>query len=171
MAKLIIVPVIALTVAGCAALDQLRMFVQPPRFAEAENRPAEIRLLGSSFNRPLGGAGVRVWATVTNPNKFGFTIATLRGSLHLQDTRAADVDLPLGLPLTAGATETFPIDFSISFAELPGLADVIRRAAGRQPVEYRFDGTVGIDAGAYGRPEFGPMTILRGSIRPAQNQP
>ena len=64
MAKLIIVPVIALTMAGCAALEQLRMFVQPPRFAEAQDHPAEIRLLGPSFGRPLGGAGVRVWATV-----------------------------------------------------------------------------------------------------------
>ena len=88
-----LVPALAVVATGCAALEQLRLFVQPPQFAEAENRPAEI-----------------------------------------------------------------------SFADIPGLADAIRRAIGRQPIDYRFDGTVGVDAGQYGRPEFGPMTVLRGTI-------
>jgi hypothetical protein len=153
-----------LVLSACTALDQLRMFVQPPRVEEADNRPAEIRLLGPGPSRPLGGAGVRIWATVTNPNRFGFTLSRLRGQLFLEDSRATEIDLPLGLPLTAGGTETFPIDLSISFADLPGLADVIRRAIGRQPIAYRVDGTIGVDAGRYGQPEFGPLTWLRGEI-------
>ena len=153
-----------LAVPGCTALEQLRMFVQPPRVEEAENRPAEIRLLGPAANRPLGGAGVRIWATVTNPNRFGFTLSRLRGQLYLEDSRATEIDLPLGLPLIAGGTETIPIDLSISFSDLPGLADVIRRAIGRQPIAYRVDGTIGVDAGRYGQPEFGPLTWLRGEI-------
>ena len=165
MLKACVVAVLMLAAAGCATLDQLRQLVQPPRFAEADGRPAEIRLLGPALNRPLGGASVRLWATVTNPNPFGFTLATLRGALHLQDRRASEIDFPLGLPLTAGATETFPIDFSISFADLPALADVIRRAVGGQSLDYRFDGTVGVDAGQFGRPEFGPRTWLSGTVR------
>lgn len=154
-----------LALSACTALEQLRAFVQPPRFEEARDRPAEIRLLGPGANRPLGGAGVRIWASVTNPNGFGFTLSRLRGQLFLEDSLATEIDLPLGLPLTAGATETFPIDLSISFADLPGLADVIRRAIGRQPIAYRVDGTIGVDAGRYGQPEFGPLTWLRGEIR------
>jgi hypothetical protein len=153
-----------LAASACTALEQLRMFVQPPRFEEADGRPAEIRLLGPGPSRPLGGAGIRIWATVTNPNRFGFTLSRLRGQLFLENARATDVDLPLGLPLTAGGTETFPIDLSISFADLPGLADVIRRAIGRQPIAYRVDGTIGVDAGRYGQPEFGPLTWLRGEL-------
>lgn len=164
MARSLCVVTLALVVSACTALGQLGLMVQPPRFEEARDRTAEIRLLGPSVNRPLGGASVRVWTTVTNPNRFGFTLSTLRGHLYLQESSATEVDLPLGLPLTAGAEETFPIDFSISFADLPGLGDAIRRAAGRQPIDYRFEGTVGVDAGRYGRPEFGPMTLLRGTI-------
>ncbi len=165
MVKAFVVVGVMLAAAGCATLEQLRQLVQPPRFTEAEDRPAEIRLLGPALNRPLGGANVRLWATVTNPNPFGFTLATLRGALHLQDRRASDIDLPLGLPLTAGGTETFPIDFSISFADLPALADAIRRAVGGQSIDYRFDGTIGVDAGQYGRPEFGPRAWLSGTVR------
>ena len=165
MAKISFVAAAALLATACTALSQLALIVQPPRFAEARDRPAEIRLLGPSATRPLGGAGVRVWTTVTNPNRFGFTLSTLRGRLFLQESSAAEIDLPLGLPLTPGEEETFPIDFSISFAELPGLGDAIRRAAGRQPIDYSFEGTVGVEAGQYGRPEFGPMTLFRGTIR------
>lgn len=165
MVRAFIVSALALTLAACSWLGDLGFLVQPPRFEEAEDRSAEIRLVGPSLNRPLGGASVRLWATVTNPNRFGFTLSTLRGSLFLQESRAAEVDLPLGLPLGAGLTETFPIDFSISFADLPQLADAIRRAIGNDPLDYRFDGTVGVDAGQYGRPEFGPLTLLRGTLR------
>ena len=59
---------------GCAALEQLRALVQPPRFEEAEGQRAEIRLVGPGANRPLGGAAVRIWTKVTNPNAFGITL-------------------------------------------------------------------------------------------------
>lgn len=114
---------------------------------------------------PVGGAGVRLWARVTNPNSFGFTLGTLRGTLFLEESRSADVDFPLGLPLRAGEETIVPIDLSISFSDLPGLANVIRRAAGRDPIAYRLDGTIGVDAGRFGQPTFGPMTLLTGDIR------
>jgi Late embryogenesis abundant protein len=150
---------------GCAGLDQLRGLVQPPRFEEAPGQPAEIRLLPPGAGLPVGGAGVRLWARVTNPNAFGFTLGTLRGTLFLEESRSATADFPLGLPLTAGADTVIPIDLSVSFSDLPGLASVIRRAVGRQPIAYRFDGTIGVDAGRWGQPTFGPMTLLSGDIR------
>jgi hypothetical protein len=151
---------------GCAELNQLAALVRAPQFEQAADRQAEIRVMGAASGLPLGGAGVRLWARVTNPNPFALTLGTLKGTLYLEDSRAADVDFPLGLPLAAGGESIVPIDLSVSFANLPGLADTIRRAASRQPLAYRLDGTIGVDAGRLGRPTFGPMTLIRGDVRP-----
>ena len=156
---------LAATLAGCAGLDQLRAFVQAPRFEQVPGKPAEIRMMPPRSDLPLGGAGVRLWTRVSNPNAFGLTLGTLRGSLYLEGTRAADADFPLGLPLRAGEETEIPIELSVSFSDLPGLADVIRRAAARQPLDYRLDGTIGVDAGRLGQPVFGPMTLVRGTTR------
>jgi hypothetical protein len=150
---------------SCAALDQLRALVQAPRFEEADGQPAEIRLLPPGSGSSLGGAGVRIWTKVTNPNSFGIRLGTLSGTLFLEGSRAADANFPLGLPLGAGEEHVVPIDLSISFADLPGLANVVRRAANNQPLAYRLDGTIGVDAGRLGTPTFGPMTIIRGDLR------
>jgi len=151
---------------GCAELGRLSALVQPPRFEQATDHRAEIRMTGAGSGLPLGGAGVRLWAKVTNPNPFGLTLGTLKGTLFLEDNRAADVDFPLGLPLAAGAETTVPIDLSVSFANLPGLADSVRRAVNRQALPYRLEGTIGVDAGQLGQPVFGPLTLLQGDIRP-----
>jgi hypothetical protein len=153
---------------SCATLGSLRGLVQAPRFEEAPDQPAQVRVFGPSASQPLGGAGVRIWTRVTNPNPFGLTLGTLRGTLHLESTQAADVDFPLGLPLRSGEETTVPIDLTISFADIPGLANVIRQAAARQPVEYQLKGTIGVDAGSLGRPTFGPMTLLTGELRGAR---
>lgn len=151
--------------AGCAELENLRVFVQPPQFEEAPDLEPSIRLVGPGAGLPMGGAHVRLWARVTNPNPFTLTLGTLRGTLFLEDRRAADASFPLGLPLAARGDTTIPIDLSLSFADLPGLADAVRRAVNRQPLGYRLDGTIGVDAGRLGQPVFGPLTLLRGNIR------
>jgi hypothetical protein len=156
---------IVVMASACAELGGLGGLVQPPRFEQDDAQPAEIRLVGPSLNRPLGGAAVRIWTKVTNPNAFGFTLGMLKGSLLLEGARAADADFPLGLPLTARQETIIPLDLSISFSDLPGLADVIRRAAAGDPIAYRLDGTIGVDAGRLGQPVFGPMTLLRGDLR------
>ena len=165
MRKLILCLLLLAASSGCATLGNLRGLVQPPRFEEAPGQPAQVRILGPSVSQPLGGAGVRIWTRVTNPNPFGLTLGTLRGTLRLESAQAADVDFPLGLPLRSGEDTVVPIDLTISFADIPGLADVIRQAAARQPVEYRLDGTIGVDAGSLGQPTFGPMTLLTGELR------
>ena len=143
---------------GCAgALGNLSALVQPPRFQQVPGRQAEIRVLG------LDGAGVRIWTRVTNPNAFGIRLGTLKGTLFLDESRAADAEFPIGLDLSAGADTELPIDISVSFRDLPGLAGVGRKVLARQAVPYRLDGTIGIDAGRIGRDMlFGPMTFLRG---------
>ena len=142
--------------ASMGSLGNLGAIVQPPRFEQAPDQPAEIRLQG------MTGAGVRLWTRVTNPNPFGLRLGTLKGTLYMDDARAADADFPLGLPLGAGGDSVIPIDISISFSDLPGLSGVARRILARQPLPYRLEGTIGVDAGRLGQPLFGPMTLLRG---------
>lgn len=150
---------------ACATLEGLRAIVQPPRFEQATDRPSETRLLPIQAGRPAGGATVRIWTTVTNPNPFGFTLSTVDATLLLEDTRAADASFPLGLPLQARETSTIPFDLTVSFADAPRLANVLRQAASGRGVGYELEGTIGIEAGRFGQPTFGPMTLLRGELR------
>ena len=157
--------VAAILCAGCASLEGLRAFVQAPRFEQADNRQSEIRLSGPSGRSGLGGATVRLWTRVSNPNRFGLTLGTLRGTLHLEGSRAATVDFPLGLPLQPGEASEVPIDISVNFRDVPALGEAISRAISRQPIAYELEGTIGVSAGALGEPTFGPMTLLRGELR------
>lgn len=147
---------------GCATLSGLG--IQAPRFAVADNQSAEIRLLGPSLDRPVGGAALRLYARVENPNPIGITLSRLVGRLQLQGFDAADADFPLGLQLEAGQATIIPLDISVSFANLPGLADVLRRAVVGGEIAYNLRGTATVDAGVLGQPTFGPMNLLAGSV-------
>ena len=127
--------VVATTLLLTDAQLGLSAIVQPPRFTTASGRNAEIRLLGPSASRPLGGAAIRIWAHVENPNTFGLNLTRLAGDLFLSDTRAADVSFPLGLPLTAQQDTIIPIEIALSFSELEGLADVVRRVLSSNKVD------------------------------------
>jgi len=155
----------ALSASGCATLGGLSQIIQPPRFEQADGQPAELRILGPSRTMPVGGAGVRIWLKVTNPNAFGFTLSTLDAALSLEGSRAAAADFPLGLPLSARQESVIPLDLAFSFADLPGLAGALRRLAVGGSVAYELNGTVGVDAGRLGTPTFGPMLLTRGEMR------
>ena len=161
----LLIAVLALLLPACAGLDQLTRVVQPPRFEQAEGQPAQLRILGPSRTMPVGGAGVRVWLKVTNPNAFGFTLSTVNATLELEGSRAAEGDFPLGLPLTAGQESVVPLDLQVSFADLPGLGNALRTLAVGGRVGYELNGTVGVDAGRLGTPTFGPMLLTRGDMR------
>jgi hypothetical protein len=155
----------AVLAAGCATLGQLAALVRPPNIQADRERQAELRLFAPSDSRRYGGAGVRLWARVENPNPFGVTLSTLAGQLYLEGTEAAEVDLPLGLPLVAQQETIVPIDLSLSFENIPRLGEVVLRAATGSPLEYRLEGTIGVDAGQLGQPTFGPLTLLQGDVR------
>ena len=162
---LLLANLLALTVSGCASLEGLRALIQPPRFEQASDRLSEIRLSPIQTGRAAGGATVRIWTNVTNPNPFGFTLSTVQATLLLDDVEAADADFPLGLPLQAQQTETIPFDLMVSFANVPRLANVIRQAASGGGLRYRLEGTIGVDAGRFGQPTFGPLTFVSGDLR------
>jgi hypothetical protein len=153
---------------GCATLGTLGSLIRPLEFESARDRPAELRLGGVGGGR-LGlpdGATLRLWARVHNPNSFGLTLSTIAGSVYLEDTRAATVDFPLGLPLQPGLEEIIPLDVSIRLSDLPGLGGVLGRAVSGTPLAYRLEGRFTVDAGPLGTPSFGPATLLRGEVRP-----
>ena len=154
-----VLAVIVSTAPGCAALQQLQAFVQPPRFEQDHGSRSEIRLRGTS------GAAVRIWTRVSNPNSFGLTLGTLQGTLHLEGSRAATVDFPFGLPLQPQSEEIVPIDISVDFRDVPGLGQAIARAISRQPIAFELEGTIGVDVGRLGTQTLGPMTWLRGELR------
>ncbi len=108
---------------------------------------------------------MRLYARVRNPNPLGLTLVGIEGGLLLQNQRAAQVSFPLGLPLQAGQETVVPLDIEIGFSQIPGLADVASRALRGQPIEYRLNGSFGVDAGPLGRPSFGPMTLLEGNLQ------
>jgi hypothetical protein len=164
-ARLVVLAAIVSLGATCGSLGNLQQIIQPPRFEQAPNQPAELRLLGPSAASPLGGAGVRIWLAVTNPNPFGFTLSTLNATLTLEGNQAASGDFPLGLPLTARQQTIVPLDLSISLADVPALSRTLGRLAVGGTAAYQLDGTVGIDAGRFGTPTFGPMRLTTGELQ------
>jgi hypothetical protein len=155
---------VAVTVGSCAGLN-LANLLQPPTFSVDQTRSAELRVVPPSAQSPLGGAGIRLWAHVHNPNAFGLALTALEGTLALEGTRAANVNFPLGVPLVARADTVIPLDITVRFSDLPGLADVAARLLTQSSLRYQLDGTVTVDAGALARDaKFGPSTLLRGDL-------
>jgi hypothetical protein len=155
---------VVLALSGCASLGGLAG-LQAPRFEAASGQNADLRLVGPSAQHPLGGATIRLYARVSNPNPVGITLSRLTGRLALDGTHAADVEFPLGLPLQAGGDVVIPLDIVVGFANLPALANVVTSAVSRGTVAYDLNGTVGVDAGLLGTPTFGPMTLLQGNVQ------
>jgi hypothetical protein len=162
IAPLVIVTVLVVSF-GCSALSELGV-VKPPRVTQAEGRPAELRLHGPSSTSRIGGATVRLWAQVENPNPFGVLLDRLDGTFFLEDARAARVDFPFGLELGARDEAVVPLDLTLDFDDLSTLADVLRGAIDDREVGYRLEGTIGVDAGPLGDLTFGPTDWLEGEL-------
>ena len=159
-----VLSMMAVALSGCAGMG-LERVLQAPTFQVDGSQQAQLRLLGPSAQNPLGGAAVRLYARVGNPNPVGLTLTRLVGQLRLQGSNAARVDFPLGVPLQANGETVVPIDIAIDFNDLPGLANVARNALTGQPISYSLNGTVGVDAGLLGQPTFGPLELLEGNLR------
>lgn len=156
-------------VSSCATLGELGRIVSAPRFGQAPDRDPELRLLPPAPDSPSGGAAVRLWLTVNNPNPFSITLTRLAGTLSLERSRAATADFPLGLPLRAREETVIPLDLSIDFRDIPGLANALRRAITTGQVAYDLDGTIGVET-PIGNPTFGPMPIVSGTLDVTQTR-
>jgi hypothetical protein len=76
------------------------------------------------------------------------------------------VDFPLGLALEPRLEQIVPLDITLRLSDLPGLGGALGRAVSGNPMAYRLEGRITLDAGALGQPTFGPSTLLRGEVRP-----
>lgn len=150
---------------GCASLGGLGNVLSAPTFRVDESQQAQLRLLPPGPGRPSGGAAIRLYARVTNPNPLALTLSSLAGGLELEGRQAAQVNFPLGVPLAANGETMVPLDISVNFNDIPALGGVLLNAVTGRPLQYRLNGTVGVDAGLLGQPTFGPMTLLSGNVR------
>lgn len=164
MVKTGLAAAVAVGLSGCAGMG-LESVLQAPTFRVDQGQQAQLRLLPPSRERPAGGAAVRLYARVGNPNPVGLTLTRLVGQLQLEGRNAARVDFPLGVALQSGGETVVPIELAIDFNDIPGLVDVAGRALTGQGIGYALNGTVGVDAGMLGQPTFGPMMLLEGDLR------
>lgn len=149
--------------AACASLG-IGSAVRAPEVSRVDAPAPRVRLLLPGPERPAGGAAVRLWARVENPNAFSLTVSRLDGDLFLGDAEGVAVAFPLGLPLLAGRDTIVPLDASLDFDDLPALGEALVDALSTGGIPYRLEATIGVDAGLLGQPVFGPSTLLRGTI-------
>ena len=162
-ASIVVAVGVSICGAGCATLGPLARIISPPQFEQAPGEQAEVRLLPPGSAGRLGGASVRIWTHITNPDPFGIRLSTLDGDLYLEGVRAANASFPLGLTLNARGDSVVPLT-AIDFSEVSALGGALRRALAGEAIPFRLDGTVSIDAGPLGQPSFGPSTWLRGEL-------
>ena len=150
---------------GACASISLPTAVAPPEISAVEDRDSEVRILPPRGGQSLGGATVRLWSRIENPNAFGISLTTITGDLFLGDDGSVEVDFPLGLPLAALADTVVPLDVSIGFEDVPSLGRTLVAALVDGELPYRLEATIGVDAGLLGQPTFGPLTALSGTVR------
>ena len=151
-------------ISGCASLGALAAALSAPTFAVDQSQQPQLRLLGPGAGHPAGGAALRLYARVNNPNPIALTLSTLAGALELEGRQAANVNFPLGVPLAARGQTVVPLDVTVSFSDVPALGSILLNAVTGRAVQYRLNGTVGVNTGVFGPQNFGPMTLLSGSV-------
>lgn len=154
---------LAVVPAGCATLSEV-LGVAMPEFSIVDDRPSTFEVVGPSLSRLQPAARVRLWTRVRNPNGFGLTLSSLAGDLLLERSRVAEVDLPLGLPLTAQADTVIPLDITVDLRSLQALGGAVEAILTRESLAYALEGRLGVDAGPLGTPTFGPRTWLQGAV-------
>jgi LEA14-like dessication related protein len=128
------IAVVALSVAGCAGLQDLaRAAFQQPRLTF---RSASLGALD------LEGATVAFAWDIENPNALGLDLARGAWQVDVEGTRLAAGDLPAGLaiPGNGKAPLTFPV--RVRFRDVPGIVSLL--GSGKSDLGYRLSGSVGV---------------------------
>lgn len=135
--------------------------VQTPKF--------EMREAGLLRLNPPGLAGVapeaiiRVLLTARNPNPIDLGLTEMKFDLFLDGKKVAAGGTP-GFNMKAnGVPSNVPVDVTIPI-DPSSLQSMFKIVTGAR-VEYRLEGTFAVDAGALGRPRFGPFVIAAGSYQ------
>lgn len=159
----LLLAVAALTLGACAV-------VTPER--AVRNLEFEFVAEGSGLRRldlpGIGGgspsATVRIRTRVSNPNPLALRLTGLEFDLYVNANRAASGSFAGGVDLPARGQTVLDLDVTVGLAEATRLVSDLAAAARGQRTAYRLDGTVSVDAGPLGRPSFGPLTIVTGTV-------
>ncbi|AFZ66003.1 LEA type 2 family protein [Deinococcus peraridilitoris] len=152
-APLLAVP---LLLAACAPRQAI---VQVPTF-----QTESVRL--QSLTLPGGGspatATLSLMLRVQNPNPYPVRLARAGGHFFLEGQNVGAVELPnIDLPANGEARQQALLSLPITLANLGQFVRVGRGEA----VSYRIDGNFTVDAGLFGKPNFGPYTLSQGVLR------
>jgi LEA14-like dessication related protein len=141
---------------GCA--PRLQQVVAVPEIQVARARLLRFDPPGLSVTPQ---AELSLQLKVRNPNPFGVRLQQVAGNFLLNGHQAAQFRLPnLAVAARGVSRERAVVDVAIDPATLRQLFAV---ATGRA-VPFRVRGSFQLDAGLFGRPRFGPYTLLQGVI-------
>ncbi|MBB6097931.1 LEA14-like dessication related protein [Deinobacterium chartae] len=155
----LLVPAVAALLASCA--PRLGAAVQVPQITVEQT--ALERLDPPGLGIPAS-ATVSLKLRVRNPNPFGVRLSRVDGDFYLDGLKVTQVSAPgVDIAATGVSTVTVNVQVPLSNQNLGKFADL---AVGKT-VAYRLEGSFEVDAGALGKPTFGPYTLAQGVIKDA----
>jgi LEA14-like dessication related protein len=144
---------LALLLSGC-----VQNLVRSPQFEMRE--AGLLRLNPPGLENIAPEAVIRITLDARNPNGFDLNLEELRFDLLMDGAKVAASSIK-GLSLKQnGALSTFfaDVEVPISPTTLQSLGKIISGSS----IQYRLDGAFSVDAGPFGKPRFGPVTLAQG---------
>ena len=150
------VALVVLVLVGCVP-----NLVQTPQFEMRE--AGLLKLNPPGLNNVPPEAIIRVMLTARNPNPVDLALTEMKFDMFLDGQKVASGSTP-GFNMKAnGAPSNVPVDVSIPID--PNTLQSMFKIVSGNRITYRLDGSFAVDAGALGRPRFGPFTIAQGSFQ------
>ena len=150
----VILAVLVLVLVGC-----IPNLVQTPQFEMRE--AGLLRLNPPGLNGVAPEAIIRVLLTARNPNPIDLGLTEMKFDMYLDGKKVAAGSTP-GFNMKAnGVPSNVPVDVSIPI-DPSSLQSMFKIVTGSR-VEYRLEGSFAVDAGALGKPRFGPFVIAQGA--------
>jgi LEA14-like dessication related protein len=154
--KKFLVLALPLLLLGC-----VQNLVRSPQFELRE--AGLLKLNPPGLNGIAPEAVIRISLEGRNPNPFEMSLSEFKFDLYLDGAKVAVGGTP-GFKLKAnGAPGIVPVDVEIPIA--PSTVQNLLKIAGGSRVTYRVDGSFTVDAGALGKPRFGPVTLAQGGFQ------
>ncbi len=142
-------------------LGCVQNLVRTPQFEIRE--AGLLRLNPPGLNGIAPEAVIRISLEGRNPNPFEMSLNELKFDLYLDGAKVAAAGTP-GFKLKANGTPGIvPVDVEVPIA--PSTLQNLLKIASGSRVTYRIDGSFSVDAGALGKPRFGPLTLAQGGFQ------
>ena len=152
----LVLAALVLVLVGC-----IPNLVQTPQFEMRE--AGLLRLNPPGLNGVAPEAIIRVLLTARNPNLVDLGLTEMKFDMYLDGKKVAAGSTP-GFNMKAnGVPSNVPVDVSIPI-DPNSLQSMFKIVTGSK-VEYRLEGSFAVDAGALGKPRFGPFVIAQGAYQ------